>query len=408
MKPQRPRVGLIGQASRGWSAGATYTRMLLQSLVAAGGAERFELVLLTGREGADIARGLPVRTHLLEGAGHALPEAWAAHLAPRAGRLLRLSARAVTHALGFAPEPPALFAAERLGLAAILPVQQLPRRVRCGAAGWIPDFQHVHEPSFFSVEERQQRDAVFHELAANATRVILSSAWARQHFEAFAPTHAHKAVELPFPSTFAFEPPRGPAGEAARELGLPARFALVVNQLWQHKNHELVVAAVAEARARGVDVPVVMVGAPADYRDPENGTVSRILQGALRARVHDLVFVLGKVPFPTLVDLMRGAAVMIQPSRFEGWSTSVEDARALGRPLLCSALPVHREQAPDALGFFGCDDPGALASALVERWRELPPGPDAAAESAGLERERAFAARHGERLLGLIEVLIQA
>jgi glycosyltransferase involved in cell wall biosynthesis len=403
MSARRLRVGVIGQATPGWSAGLTYTRTMLQGLVGRGAAERFDLRLLAIREGAAIARGLPVRVEELVGSGLALPEAWLSHLAPNAGRAARLVARGATHALGYKPEPPAFFTAERLGLDAILPAQAVPRRPRCGVAGWIPDFQHVHEPSFFSAEERAARDVVFRAVAENATKVIVSSEWARSHFEAFAPAHAHKAFTLPFPSSFAFERPAGPVGAARRELGLPEKYALVVNQIWMHKNHELVVAAVAEARARGVDVPVVMVGTPADYRDPENAVLSKLLQRALREQVHDLVLVLGKVSFATLVDLMRGAAAVIQPSRFEGWSTTVEDAKALGRPLFCSDLPVHREQAKDALAFFGCDDAAALGQALAERWRDLPTGPDAAAEAAALEEEAAFARAYGDRLVALIE-----
>jgi hypothetical protein len=30
----------------------------------------------------------------------------------------------------------------------------------------------------------------------------------------------------------------------------------------------------------------------------------------------------------------------------------MEDAKGLGRPLICSNIPIHREQAPDALVFF--------------------------------------------------------
>ena len=112
---------------------------------------------------------------------------------------------------------------------------------------------------------------------------------------------------------------------------------------------------------------------------------------------------LGKVSFGELVDLLRCSAVLIQPSRFEGWSTSVQDAKALGRPLICSDLPVHREQAPGALGFFGCDDPAALASVLVERFADLPAGDEASDEVEALERERAFAREFGQRLMSVGE-----
>ena len=68
---------------------------------------------------------------------------------------------------------------------------------------------------------------------------------------------------------------------------------------------------------------------------------------------------------------MRAAALIIQPSFFEGWSTSIEDSKALGRPLVCSDIPVHREQVPDALGFFDPMKPEILADLLAKIYPDL-------------------------------------
>jgi glycosyltransferase involved in cell wall biosynthesis len=113
------------------------------------------------------------------------------------------------------------------------------------------------------------------------------------------------------------------------------------------------------------------------------------------------IIILGMVPFSDLINLMRSAAVIIQPSRFEGWSTIVQDAKAIGRPLLCSDIAVHQEQAPESLGFFSCDEPDQLAELLAESWSDLSPGPSPACESHALETERAFARTHGQNLLNV-------
>jgi hypothetical protein len=98
---------------------------------------------------------------------------------------------------------------------------------------------------------------------------------------------------------------------------------------------------------------------------------------------------------------MRTAALIIQPSRFEGWSTVVQDAVALGRPLLCSNIAVHREQVPRALGFFSTDRAGELAQLLEVHWNDLTPGPNLSLEQESLAAEREFSARHGQSLLEL-------
>ena len=88
-------------------------------------------------------------------------------------------------------------------------------------------------------------------------------------------------------------------------------------------------------------------------------------------------------------------------SRFEGWSTVIQDAKALGRPLLCSDIAVHREQVPRALGFFPTDGAEVLAELLAAHWNDLEPGPNYALEQQSLAAERDFSTRHGQSLLKL-------
>ena len=60
---------------------------------------------------------------------------------------------------------------------------------------------------------------------------------------------------------------------------------------------------------------------------------------------------------------MIGANALLNPSRFEGWSTTVEEAKAVGTPMLLSDIAVHREQAPQAR-FFAPDDALSLANEI--------------------------------------------
>lgn len=380
-------VGLVDLSSSGWSAGASYTRMLASSLAQACRNADSTLSLLSASGGSGILNDASVRVvtwrderpRRFRGEG-------------RLRRLLRLSAR---------PDP-FVTAAQNVGISTLLPLVHIPEEM-CGVGtiGWIPDFQHVYLPGYFSEEDRRLRDAAFLSLVTRADLVMLSSRAAAAHYANFAPTYAHKARVLPFPSLLAFDPVSGDPRETLARFHLPSKFALVANQFWQHKNHLAVVEAVRQLQAAGLDVPVVMTGRPADFRDPRNRTVSSVLQAIAAASLGGQVVVLGEVDSEDLLQLMRAATVIIQPSRFEGWSTVIEDGKALGRPLVCSDIPVNREQAPDALGFFPCDEPERLAELLAERWSDLQPGPDTQREQMALEREREFALQHGQQLLGV-------
>jgi Glycosyl transferases group 1 len=153
--------------------------------------------------------------------------------------------------------------------------------------------------------------------------------------------------------------------------------------------------AVAEAKTLGCSVPLVMTGLPLDYRDAANGPISQVLQLSATLDIHSLVHPLGQVPYADLIQIMRAATLIIQPSRFEGWSTIVQDAKALGRPVFCSDIPVHREQAPDTSALFDCDDPGSLASLLFTRWPTLSAVWDLSAEAAHLAKHLDVARDYG-------------
>ena len=81
------------------------------------------------------------------------------------------------------------------------------------------------------------------------------------------------------------------------------------------------------------------------------------------------------------------AAAIVNPSRFEGWSTAVEEAKAIGVPMILSDLAVHREQAGDVARLFNPDNAAQLADYI----EGTPPRDDATIETAreaALQRNR--------------------
>ena len=70
------------------------------------------------------------------------------------------------------------------------------------------------------------------------------------------------------------------------------------------------------------------------------------------------------IPQEHVTALMLSSTALLNPSRYEGWSTTVEEARSLGTPLLLSDIPVHREQAGEAASYFDPQSANELAIAL--------------------------------------------
>src|SRR5690606_16162197 len=63
--------------------------------------------------------------------------------------------------------------------------------------------------------------------------------------------------------------------------------------------------------------------------------------------------------------LMKHSISILQPSLFEGWSTTVEDAKQLNVRIILSDISVHKEQNPQNGFFFNRLDPKDLADKIL-------------------------------------------
>jgi glycosyltransferase involved in cell wall biosynthesis len=284
--------------------------------------------------------------------------------------------------------------AGELGLDFIYPATQLAE-APFGApwAGWIPDWQSLHLPNLFNARELARRFIQYRVLAKHSPVIILSSQMALEDTQKLFGGETGPLRLLHFPAIFDDEVYSRPAerlAETRKRLGIPDRYVLICNQFWAHKNHLAAIRALGHVRE---DVHLVMTGELDDKRWPAYAEEMRAMLAA--PDVARRVTLTGRIERDAQIDLMLGALGFLQPSRFEGWSTFVEEARALGRPILLSEFPVHREQAPPGGVFFDPDSPEQLAALLDEWFARLPasiPLPDARARNRDfvLECARSF------------------
>ncbi|HWA13850.1 MAG TPA: glycosyltransferase family 1 protein [Burkholderiales bacterium] len=228
------------------------------------------------------------------------------------------------------------------------------------AIAWLPDFQHRLLPELFGRRAWLRRELGFRAQAGSGRLVMLSSQASKAEFESFYPGHAARARVVPF----AVELPAmaAAAPDVRGKYGLPGAYFYLPNQFWAHKNHIVVIEALKLLADRSIDVAVAASGAPADYRRPglKADLEARVAELGLRERFRFL----GLVPREDVYGLMRHCVALVNPSRCEGWSTVVEEARALGVPMVLSDIAVHREQAADRAAFFDPGSPLSAADAL--------------------------------------------
>lgn len=226
---------------------------------------------------------------------------------------------------------------------------------------WIPDFQELHLGYFFSDDEiARRRD--HHRRRFATAGLIVSSQDVRNDVDRFYPGECNRIAVVRFASFDSFDP--GKVDETRAKYGLPDRYIFCANQVWLHKNHILVLRAVALLKSMGVDVSMVFTGNEVDYRVA--GYAAYLKQQAREWDILDRVHFLGFIPRGEQLCLMKGARYIVQPSLFEGWSTVIEDAKSMGQFVVASDLEVHKEQLTEACRFFSRHDPLALAEVIQE------------------------------------------
>jgi glycosyltransferase involved in cell wall biosynthesis len=245
----------------------------------------------------------------------------------------------------------------------VFPVMVPYTRSLPNAIAWIPDLQHCILPEYFSRLSRATRDRNFSRLLKDPNRqVVFSSQSALQDaIRAYGTPKASTPIlhfaTVPSPEWF-----QDPTPFIAK-YNLPASFFIICNQFWMHKDHLTAFKAAAKLKSQGLTIHLVCTGPTRDNRDPEffPKLESQIRELGIQEQVH----IVGMIPRVDQICLMRAAKAVLQPSLFEGWSTVVEDARSVGRPVIASDFPVHIEQNVAGSSFFRMRDADDCARAIA-------------------------------------------
>jgi glycosyltransferase involved in cell wall biosynthesis len=229
---------------------------------------------------------------------------------------------------------------------------------------WVHDFQEFRLPAFFSKEDAEKRSALPRRVAGmEKATLILSSFDALNDFNTFFPDHKCKvkvwrfASSPPDFSTVDFK-------EQCAKFKISDPFFICSNQFWQHKNHKAILEAIRLLKDKNLSFQVVFTGKNFDHRNPEyfEGLQKFIATYQLERWTNFVGFIDRKVQ----LCLGQNAISYIQPSFFEGWSTTVEDAKYLNQFVILSDIPVHREQLNYNVSFFNPVNPEELAAKMEE------------------------------------------
>lgn len=229
---------------------------------------------------------------------------------------------------------------------------------------WTPDFQHRRMPYMYTYKEYWRREIGFQSQFRAGRQIMVSSEDAKADALRYYRAPESRVHVVRFAVPYVGEPNAEERQQAIKKYQLPDKFFFLPNQFWNHKNHELVIDALALLIDQHANITVAVSGGALHSR---NVAVLKAVEAKVAdAGMADRFRLLGRIPFADLVSLLTGSIALLNPSRFEGWSTTIEEAKAFGVKMVLSRLPVHLEQVGDDAIFFDTDDAQSLADSLVQ------------------------------------------
>ena len=217
---------------------------------------------------------------------------------------------------------------------------------------WIPDFQHIHLPEMFTEEEIKQRNKTYFQVIKQSDMIVLSSYDALEDLKKFAPGYEKKVKVLQFvsqPTDKYHELNKKNEDELIEKYNIKNDFYYMPNQFWKHKNHMLVMKAIHLLKQENININLVCTGHLVDYRNKSH--IENIKDYIAKNNLAENIKLLGLVDYKDVFGLIKISRAVINPSLFEGWSSTVEECKSVGKNMILSDLSVHKEQYPDATFF---------------------------------------------------------
>jgi len=254
---------------------------------------------------------------------------------------------------------------EEYDLDAIYPIHDFPVRTRTKTKliSWWADLQHKHYPEFFSKKQIAGRNLRIKFILKNCDYMVLSSNDVLSDFRKFFVIGTTPLVHI-YHFVSVIDNHNGVDGRLIREkYNLPEKYFLISNQFHKHKNHRVVLLAIANLKKTGKKLHIACTGKlPSASFSPYMEEIHHIIR---ENEIQDQVTMLGVISRSDQIQIMRHSQAVIQPSLFEGWSTVIEDAKSLQVPVIASDLKVNIEQLGNEGCYFSPHNPDELASILA-------------------------------------------
>ena len=349
-KGSRFRIGIIFNFTRGWLGGFYYYQNIIKALDFLDDCDKPEIIIFYNKDYSDYLKD--IKYPYLQLIPWQFPDIYRGYLF---SFLKRKN----------------IFVDEMIGtykLKGIYPVNDNPlpaqKTIPKGTTGaaWFPDLQHKFFPQFFDKKRLWLRELRLKITLKNATDLVVSSNDTVSQFKRFysIPTRL-KIHVLQFVSILD-DDNLGDFEKIRNEYGIPNEYFIVSNSFLKHKNHFVVFKALKVLAEKNKKVHIVFTGKMEVY--PDTIHIDLLKKYITDNGLQQDVSLLGVIPREHQLCIMKHAKAVLQPSMFEGWNTTIEDAKSQQLAVIASGIAVHKEQLGDRGYYFDPENENELAQLL--------------------------------------------
>lgn len=228
---------------------------------------------------------------------------------------------------------------------------------------WLVDFNPYYFPNHLTENQRINYFDNVEKIVYSNEKVVISSYDILKDLKKFHPKYTCQIEVLRFCAVLP-KLENIDINVVKSKYGITQPFVITPNQFWVHKNHLLLLKTAKILKQRGINFQMLLTGGKNVEKDTSyfNSLVLFIQQNNLDSQIK----ILGVIDRTEQLLLMKHSVAIIQPSLFEGWSTLVEESKALGKFIIVSDIPIHREQINDNCTFFNPNNEIELANIIED------------------------------------------
>lgn len=235
----------------------------------------------------------------------------------------------------------------------------------------IHDLQHRINPQFPEVSQKgewKQREFLYKNSLEKAAAIIAESKTGKEYIEKFYNISPEKIAVLPYLSPPYLTKKINTAflNRVRKKYYLPKQYIFYPAQFWPHKNHQLIIRALAILKKKGLIVNAVFAGNKMKkWREYDN-----VMKLARQLGVKNQIKHLGYVGDKEMIGFYKMANCLVMPTFFGPSNIPPLEAFCLGCPVITSDIKGVREQVENAAILVNPNDEKALAKAILRIYKE--------------------------------------